>query len=198
MTNRMREPTIGLFFEVDPLPGHSDRYFELAAVLRPELEKNAGLIFIDRYKSIDRPNIVLSHSWWESEEALIAWRQHAQHRAIQTAGRERHFQDYHLRIGRLVATSEEAAPRRLLRATYLDAEHRQRDGELFKSTYRDSKFLMLSDAPRSGGSAAKERLFEVIRDYTMYDRGEAPQHYPPVDRHKQVTTGRSPSPTFDF
>jgi len=26
------------------------------------------------------------------------------------------------------------------------------------------------------------RVFEVMRDYSMYDRAEAPQYYPPVER----------------
>jgi heme-degrading monooxygenase HmoA len=182
MADSLREPKIGLFFEVEPLAGHADRYFELAAVLRPELDKNPGLIFIDRYKSIDRPNVFLSHSWWESEETLIAWRQHTQHRAIQKAGREQHFGDYRIRIGRVVTSSEAAA--HLVHARYLDAEPRQRDGgELFQSAYRDGKFLILSDRPYAGGEAnAERRVFDVIRDYTMYDRKEAPQHYPPVTR----------------
>ena len=146
-----------------------------------------GSSFIDRYKSIDRPNIVLSHSWWETEEPMIAWRQHTQHRAIQRAGREQHFRDYRLRIGRLLASSEETAPARLLCATYLDAEPSPRSGtELFKSVYRDSKFLILSDAPPMDAGVAKRRRFAVIRDYTMYDRGEAPQHYPPVERHERT------------
>jgi len=193
MANLAREPTIGLFFEFDPLPGHSGRYFELAAALRPELEKNPGLIFIDRYESIDRPNVVLSHSLWESEETLVAWRQHSQHRAIQKAGREQHFNDYRLRIGRLVSPGRETAPARRLCATYLDAEPRQRDGgELLKSVYRDGKFLILSDTPRAGDDAVVEcRVFEVIRDYTMYDRREAPQYYPPVARREQRTPGKA-------
>jgi hypothetical protein len=40
---------IGLFFEVIPLEGHASRYFELAAALRPELERSGGVLFIDRY-----------------------------------------------------------------------------------------------------------------------------------------------------
>jgi heme-degrading monooxygenase HmoA len=187
MANSMREPKIGLFFEVESLPGHSDRYFDLAASLRPELEKNPGLIFIDRDKSVDRPNVVLSHSWWESEETLVAWRQHDQHRAIQKAGRERQFQDYRIRIGRLAAPGE-TAPARVLCATYLDAEPRQRDGgELFSSVYREGKFLILSDGPRIDEAGLERRRFEVIRGYTMYDRTEAPQHYPPIERSERKT-----------
>jgi heme-degrading monooxygenase HmoA len=187
MANAMREPKIGLFFEVEPLPGHSDRYFDFAAALRPELEKNPGLIFIDRYKSVDRPHVVLSHSWWQSEETLVAWRQHAQHRAIQKAGREHHFQNYRIRIGRLAAPGE-TAPGRVVCATYLAAEPRQRDGgELFSSVYREGKFLILSDAPQADEAGLERLRFEVIRDYTMYDRTEAPQHYPPIQRSEGKT-----------
>src|SRR5262249_48871291 len=93
------ETMIGLFFEVIPLDGHAQNYFELAAFLRPELEKSGGVLFIDRYTSVQRPEVVLSHQLWEDEEALIRWRQHTQHRAIQQAGREKHFRDYRIRIG---------------------------------------------------------------------------------------------------
>jgi heme-degrading monooxygenase HmoA len=90
---------IGLFFEVMPLEGHTERYFELAAALKLELERSGGVQFIDRYVSLERPNVILSHQWWADEEALIRWRQHAQHHAIQRAGREQHFADYRIRIG---------------------------------------------------------------------------------------------------
>ncbi len=39
---------IGLFFEVTPRPGHDQAYFDIAAGLRPQLEKNPGFLFIDR------------------------------------------------------------------------------------------------------------------------------------------------------
>ena len=69
---------IGLFFEVMPLEGHAEHYFELAASLKPELERSGGVVFIDRYRSIDRPNVILSHQWWVDEDALIRWRGHTQ------------------------------------------------------------------------------------------------------------------------
>jgi len=172
---------IGLFFEVEPLAGHADRYFELAAHLRPELDKNPGLLFIDRYTSLDRPGIVLSHSWWDTEASLIAWREHTGHRAIQRAGREQHFKDYRLRIGRLSEPSADHAGRRVY-VGYLDSEpDRLADTERFKSVYRESKFLLLSaSAPIKAGT--EQRVFDVMRDYTMYKRAEAPQHYPTVRR----------------
>ena len=68
----------------------------------------------------------------------------------------------------------------------------QRDA--FASVYRDGQFAHLIDVPEpQAGIALGERLFadptieyvrifEVMRDYTMYDRTEAPQYYPPVER----------------
>jgi heme-degrading monooxygenase HmoA len=175
---------IGLFFEVTPRDGHASRYFELAAVLRPELDRNGGVLFADRYTSLDRPDVLLSHQWWDSEESLIRWREHVQHRAIQRAGREQHFRDYRIRVGRAAEPSEITAGMPSVWASYHDAEPiGHSGGELYKSVYREGKYLVLGDgAPAAQGNATDAKLFEVIRDYTMYDRAEAPQQYPPVER----------------
>jgi heme-degrading monooxygenase HmoA len=178
---------IGLFFEVVPREGQAQRYFELAAALKPELERSGGVLFIDRYISTSRPDVILSHQWWEDEESLIRWRQHAQHRAIQRAGREQHFSDYRLRIGPAVEPSRAVPAARTLWVCYLDAEPAAlAAGELFKSVYREGKFLMLSErAPGAQELSADSKAFEITRDYTMYDRAEAPQSYPPVMRDPQ-------------
>lgn len=175
---------IGLFFEVIPLEGHAARYFELAAALRPDLERCGGVLFIDRYTSMERPDVVLSHQWWADEEALIRWRQHGQHRAIQRAGREQHFRDYRIRIGPAVDPSRAASTVRTLRASYYDGEPQGPVvGELFKSVYRDGQFLALCErAVEAQALAADSKVFEITRDYTMYKRAEAPQQYPPVER----------------
>lgn len=175
---------IGLFFEVIPLEGHAPRYFELAAVLRPELERSGGALFIDRYTSIDRPEVILSHQWWADEESLIRWRAHTQHRAIQRAGREQHFKDYRLRIGPAVDASRAASAARSLWVSYHDAEPvGAAGGELFKSVYREGKYLVLSEqAPAVQDTSADRKAFEITRDYTMYERTEAPQEYPPIMR----------------
>jgi heme-degrading monooxygenase HmoA len=178
---------IGLFFEVTPREGHAQRYFELAASLKPELERSGGVLFVDRYTSTSRPDVILSHQWWEDEESLIRWRQNTQHRAIQRAGREQHFSDYRLRIGPAVDLSRAASAARTLWVSYLAAEPAaSAAGELFKSVYREGKFLVLSErAPGAQDTSADGKAFEITRDYTMYDRGEAPQSYPPVVRDRQ-------------
>jgi heme-degrading monooxygenase HmoA len=179
---------IGLFFEVTPREGHAARYFELAAALKPELDRNGGVLFADRYTSIDRPGVVLSHQWWDSEEALIRWRGHAQHRAIQRAGREQHFSDYRIRIGWAIEPSEIRAKARSVSVSYYDAEPVGRPaGELYKGVYREGKFLVLGDgAFGAQDNAVDTKTFEIIRDYTMYDRAEAPQQYPPVERRSII------------
>ena len=174
---------IGLFFEVIPMDGHASSYFELAAGLKPELERNGGVLFIDRYIRIDRPDVILSHQWWVDEEALIRWRQNAQHRVIQRAGREQHFRDYRIRIGRAIDPLRAASVARQLRVSYHDAEPVKPAGELFKSVDRESQFLVLSEGePAAPNESQDSKTFEIFRDYSMYERAEAPQQYPPVQR----------------
>lgn len=175
---------IGLFFEVTPLQGHAENYFNLAALLKPELERSGGVEFIDRYRSVDRPSVILSHQWWADEEALIRWRQHTQHRAIQRAGREQHFADYRLRIGPAVEPARARSVARAIWVSYCDTKPVWPvAGELFESVYREGKFLVLSDTEPAAQAAASDRkAFEIMRDYGMYDRAEAPQSYPPVVR----------------
>lgn len=174
---------MGLFFEVMPLEGHASRYFELAAFLKPELEQNGGLVFIDRYISVHRPEVVLSHQLWADEAALIRWREHPQHKPIQRAGREQHFRDYRIRVARVLDAAPAVSTARSLWASYHDAEPAgQVSGELFKSVYREGKYLVLADRAPVAQDAAETKAFEVIRDYTMYERSEAPQDYPPVPR----------------
>ena len=63
-----------LLFEVLPRPDHEGHYFDRAAELKQVLERHAGLLFLDRYRSQSRPGLILSHSLWQDEEALVAWR----------------------------------------------------------------------------------------------------------------------------
>ena len=60
---------IVVIFELEPQPGAASRYFELAAALRPELERIDGFISIERFESLARPGHYLSLSVWRDEEA---------------------------------------------------------------------------------------------------------------------------------
>ncbi len=94
-----------VLFEVQPKKSQWDRYLELAGWLRPKLEQIPGFLENERYESERTAGRVLSLSLWESEKALIRWRVHAEHHGVQEQGRFEVFEDYHLRIGEVVADS---------------------------------------------------------------------------------------------
>jgi heme-degrading monooxygenase HmoA len=89
---------IAVIFEVWIKPGRQPDYLALAARLKPELERMDGFISIERFQSLSDEGKLLSLSFWRDEESVRAWRNHAEHRAAQRAGRESIFSDYRLRI----------------------------------------------------------------------------------------------------
>ena len=208
---------IGLFFEVQTRDGHRDQYLDLAASLRPALDAMGGCLFIDRFQSLSRDNLLLSYQIWQDEGALTAWRVHDYHHKVQEIGRARVFSDYRIRIAQVIHEARPGQPvwQPDRRTPYNDPTRRKptyvlvaesknaalpvqtewrRDA--FASVYREGCFAHLIDVPdQEAGIAFGARLFtdptteyvrvfEVMRDYGMYERSEAPQYYPPVERHR--------------
>ena len=89
---------IAVIFEVHPREGHADRYFELAAQLRAELEKTDGFISVERFESLTRPGHYLSLSFWRDEESVRRGRCQGQHRSAQREGRMSVFEHSRLRV----------------------------------------------------------------------------------------------------
>jgi len=89
---------LAVVFEVIPRPGRAQRYFDIAAALRPELERVDGFISVERFESLSRPGVYLSLSWWRDEQAIRSWRNCASHRAGQAEGRDAVFADYRIRV----------------------------------------------------------------------------------------------------
>lgn len=89
---------IAVIFEVWPEPDHRSDYFDLAAALKPQLEKIDGFISVERFESLAEKGKVLSLSFWRDEDAVAQWRNLEQHRAAQAKGRGGIFADYRLRI----------------------------------------------------------------------------------------------------
>ena len=89
---------IAVIFEVFPAEGKWDEYFDMAAALRPELDKIEGFISIERFKSVSDPNKVLSLSFWKDENSIQQWRNLEVHRRAQAEGRRSVFDDYRLRV----------------------------------------------------------------------------------------------------
>jgi heme-degrading monooxygenase HmoA len=89
---------LAVIFEVWPAEGRAGEYFDLAAALKPDLEKIDGFISIERFQSLATPGKFLSLSFWRDEEAIRAWREMERHRAAQAMGRAGVFADYRLRV----------------------------------------------------------------------------------------------------
>ena len=93
---------IAVIFEVVPAAGRRQEYLELAADLKPELEKIDGFISIERFTSLVNEGKILSLSFWRDEEAVRQWRNLEQHRAAQARGRRGVFADYRLRVASVI------------------------------------------------------------------------------------------------
>ena len=89
---------IAVIFEVIPAPGRKQEYLDMAAALRPALERMDGFISIERFASLTNEGKVLSLSVWRDEDAVKRWRQLEAHRAAQAKGRGGNFADYRLRV----------------------------------------------------------------------------------------------------
>src|SRR4051812_22689896 len=93
---------IAVIFEVWPKPEHKQEYLDLAAELRPVLEKIDGFISVERFESLTEKGKILSLSVFRDEKALEAWRNVAAHRNSQTKGRARIFANYRLRVAGVI------------------------------------------------------------------------------------------------
>jgi heme-degrading monooxygenase HmoA len=91
-----------VIFEVVPEPERRQDYLDIAARLRPELEKIDGFLSIERFESLTQKGKILSLSFWRDEAAVLRWRRHEEHRGAQIAGRTGIFRDYRLRVASVV------------------------------------------------------------------------------------------------
>ncbi|EST58880.1 antibiotic biosynthesis monooxygenase family protein [Proteus cibi] len=89
---------IAVIFEVKIKPGKQDRYLSLATDLKPLLTDIEGFISIERFQSLSTKGKLLSLSWWESEKAVLQWKQHSLHKSAQQEGRKSIFDFYKISI----------------------------------------------------------------------------------------------------
>ena len=78
---------IVVVFEVTVKPEIGQRYFDLAAELRPELEQIDGFISVERFESLVTENKYVSLSFWRDEGAVRRWREHEEHSLTQAIGK---------------------------------------------------------------------------------------------------------------
>jgi heme-degrading monooxygenase HmoA len=179
---------MSLFFEVEVKPGRMEQYLTLAAALKPALDQMGGYLFLDRFRSLLRDNLMLSYQIWQDEGTMTAWRADARHHNVQTLGREKIFSDYRLRIAQVVHEARRGKPiwQPERRTPYNDPARRppayvlvtesnnaklpvRRDwgGDTFASVYRDGQFAHLIDVPdqQSGVAVADRLLADLTIEY---------------------------------
>jgi len=94
---------IAVIFEVHPADGQKrQEYLDIAASLKPHLEKVDGFVSVERFQSLTDPSKILSLSFFENEEAVASWRTLEVHRNGQKSGRQTVFENYRLRIAGVI------------------------------------------------------------------------------------------------
>jgi len=93
---------IAIIFEVQPAEGQKQTYLDIAAALRPQLEKIDGFISIERFESLSTPGKLLSLSFFRDEAAVLEWRELETHRQAQSRGRGGVFENYRLRVAQVL------------------------------------------------------------------------------------------------
>jgi len=73
--------------------GHmADRMFELAST-------QPGFLGVESAR--DANGFGITVSYWSSEEAIVAWKSHMDHKPAQEAGRRKWYADYQVRIAKV-------------------------------------------------------------------------------------------------
>jgi heme-degrading monooxygenase HmoA len=91
-----------VIFEVQPKPGRAQDYLDIAAALRPELERIDGFLSVERFQSLGTDGKILSLSFWRDAESVERWRAHERHQRAQQRGRADIFADYRISVVELV------------------------------------------------------------------------------------------------
>jgi len=151
-----------VIFEVHPRPERFDLYLDLAKGLKPILEGIDGFIDNERFESTRRPGWILSHSTWRDEKSVVRWRTVARHHDTQQRGRDEVLQDYHLRVGEIVADTAPPATASLV------------EQRLDETEIGQAKFVTLTEVQPQTGVAAADlpdwlRLERDQTDLVDYD-----------------------------
>jgi heme-degrading monooxygenase HmoA len=93
---------IVVVFQVSMREGQEERYFDLAAELRPQLEAIDGFLSVERFASLTTPGKYVSLSFWRDEDAVRRWRAHGEHGVAQALGKREIFADFRISVAQVV------------------------------------------------------------------------------------------------
>ena len=74
-------------------------YAEAARRMEELARRQPGFLGLESARGADGFGITVSY--WDSEEAIAAWKADAEHRAVQQKGRETWYQSFRLRVARV-------------------------------------------------------------------------------------------------
>ncbi len=80
---------------------HDERYADYAQKMLALASDMPGFVAFEHFTSSDDTGKALSLSVWESEEAIKAWREHAEHRVAQALGQTDFYRAYRLRVAKI-------------------------------------------------------------------------------------------------
>ncbi len=63
-----------VIFEVEINQERKDEYLKIASILKEQLVNQKGFISVERFQSLIDEKKLLSLSYWEDEEAILAWK----------------------------------------------------------------------------------------------------------------------------
>jgi heme-degrading monooxygenase HmoA len=93
--------SILVVFTVKLKEGVEEKYSALSKEVLEQAVKQHGLLFLDRGRSVMQERGIISVSEWESEEALLAWRDHPVHKRAQEMALGELFESHVLKKAKL-------------------------------------------------------------------------------------------------
>ena len=91
-----------VIFEVQPKTDRIEEYFEIAESIKSDLEKINGFISVERFSSLTNEGKILSLSFWETESAIVEWRNQTAHQIAQSKGYNEVFSSYRICVAEVV------------------------------------------------------------------------------------------------
>lgn len=92
-------PCYAVIFSAQRSPGDDAGYAATAARMLELARQQPG--FLGAESARDASGFGITVSYWESEEAIRQWREHAEHRVAQERGRSHWYQHFELRVARV-------------------------------------------------------------------------------------------------
>jgi heme-degrading monooxygenase HmoA len=189
--------THAVFFDVLPRQGFAEAYFGMAGGLKPIVENSPGFMSVERFENLEKPGWYLSFSQWADEAALSAWRCQQDHHQAQVCGRKLVLEDYRLRVGSSISRLKDGAfSSKVLVAAIVggydsvlsDAKaltaNFGKAPRMFKGVIDKKRGIALvdlsftdalaMDISSNANEMAATKLFQIERDYGMFDRAQAP------------------------